>query len=181
MIHSKSQTMRAPLSDVRTPARGLEPDRNLEEKGRVGMRAERRKAGVAHTPLIWASVPPQMKFATAQQASIRTNSTRQAKKEREGAGRGRERNQHTLDLGVCAAADEVRDCPAGLLAHAESVVLEDLEEHGHNVGVDHSLDLHGRPRSDVRNGPARLLPQSLLGVSVGHTELCVCVCGGGGG
>ena len=55
---------------------------------------------------------------------------------------------------------EILLCPLYLLPERRNA--EDPDEHREDVGVDHSLDLLAVARSDVADGPARLLPHALL-------------------
>jgi len=57
----------------------------------------------------------------------------------------------------------VGDGPASLLAGLEVTVGKKVDEGGHQVGVDDSLDLSGVASSDVADGPASLLADAILG------------------
>lgn len=57
----------------------------------------------------------------------------------------------------------VRDRPASLLLGLEVGVLENIDEGRDNVGVDDRLNLLRRARSNVRDRPAGLLPDTVLG------------------
>ncbi len=69
---------------------------------------------------------------------------------------------YTLDLGVGAAGGRVADGPRGLLARLEVSVLQNLQQRGNQIRVQHSLDLIAVAGGDVRDGPAGLLAKALL-------------------
>lgn len=57
----------------------------------------------------------------------------------------------------------VGDCPAGLFPCLEVAVLEEVDQRWDDVGVDYSLDLSGVAGSNIGDGPARLLADTVLG------------------
>jgi hypothetical protein len=57
----------------------------------------------------------------------------------------------------------VADGPAGFLAGLEVTVLQEVDQRGNDVGINHSLDLRRVASGNVGDGPAGLLTNAVLG------------------
>lgn len=61
-----------------------------------------------------------------------------------------------------ASGSSVRDRPAGFLLGLEIGILENVDERRNDVGINDGLDLHSRTGSDVGNGPASFLSNTVF-------------------